>query len=118
MKLDGPTTELLLQYINNENVQEMHRQLAAIQLKNTIKKVFGGHSYTHYDEKKQQQDNGELLPQDDPANLMDDQGRQILQAKLVDLMLLANNQGKKTLTNVYLEIIALMGRKYVQHEWP
>jgi len=43
-------------------------------MKNKIKTVFGSHSYTHYDEKKQQ-DQGEQLAQDD---FIDDNGKKIL----------------------------------------
>jgi hypothetical protein len=90
--------------------------MAAIQLKNTIKKVFGSHSYTHYDEKQKQ--DGEQLAQDDPANLIDEQGKQVLMGQLVDFMMQSSSQANSKLTNLYLEMIALIARKYVQNEWP
>lgn len=52
--------------------------MAAIQMKNILKKAYGIKSDTesHYNEKKTE---GEQLNMDDPNNLMDDQGRQLLQ---------------------------------------
>jgi len=64
IKLDGPTTQVLLEFIGNQGIPENNRNMAAVTLKNIIKKVFGSHSYTHYDEKsgkKPQEDQGELL---------------------------------------------------------
>jgi hypothetical protein len=88
--------------------------MAAITLKNIIKKVYGSHSYTHYDDK----DQGEVLTQEDPANFITEDGKNILMAKLLDLMMFTSNCGKGKLTNVVSEVIALMGRKYVQNDWP
>ena len=77
IKLDGATTQLLMEFIGNQSVDENNRWMAATVLKNMIKKVFGSHSFTHYDDKSgakpaQQQDQGEVLASEDPANLMDD----------------------------------------------
>lgn len=82
--------------------------------------MFGAHSYTHYDEKGKagQPDQGEQLVEDDPSNLIDEQGKQVLMNKLVGHMMAASNKGLSKLTNLYLEMIALMARKYVQKEWP
>jgi hypothetical protein len=61
--------------------------MAAIQLKNILKKVYGVKSETesHYNEKKK--DEGEQLAQEDPSNLMDDNSRKLLQEQLVELMM-------------------------------
>lgn len=65
--------------------------MAAIQLKNIVKKIYG--STTSYSSYKKQgagekaEADGEQLIQDDPANLIDDGGRQVLQRDLVDLMM-------------------------------
>jgi hypothetical protein len=50
---------MILQYICSSNIQESFRQMAAIQLKNIMKKVYGVKSETesHYNEKKK--DDGE-----------------------------------------------------------
>lgn len=106
-----------MEYINSDQVSENYRQMAAIQVKNLIKKIYGAHSYTHYDEKKKEAQ-GELLPEDDPANLIDDQGRQVLQAQLVEMLMKFTTSGCDKLTSLILEIIGLMGRRYVQVEWP
>ena len=120
IKLDGPTTELLLQYISNDGAPDQNRQLAAVLLKNKIKTVFGSHSYTHYDEKAKQtqQDQGELLNEDDPDNMINEQGKQILMSQLVNIMMHFSGKGQSVLSNLFLEMIALMARKYVQKEWP
>ena len=51
IKLDGSTTQILLEYIGQQSFPENNRSMAAVTLKNIIKKVFGSHSFTHYDEK-------------------------------------------------------------------
>jgi hypothetical protein len=52
--------------------------MAAIQMKNILKKAYGIKSDTesHYNDKKTE---GEQLGIDDPSNLIDNQGRQLLQ---------------------------------------
>jgi hypothetical protein len=52
--------------------------MAAIHLKNLVKKVYGvTTSYTNYDDKKNAKEAAaeEQLEQDDPANLMDENGK-------------------------------------------
>lgn len=66
---------MFLQYIITLNYDLNNRMMAAVTLKNTIKKIYGAHNYTHYDSKsksKNQADEGELLQEDDPANLIDE----------------------------------------------
>ena len=41
MKLDANTTAILLQYIQSTSFNENHRTVAAVYLKNHIKKVYG-----------------------------------------------------------------------------
>lgn len=95
--------------------------MAAIQIKNLVKKAYGSSdSYRNYDDQAKQQDGhqaeaGEMLAQDEP---IDDDGRNILHQKLVPLMLQCQQSGQTTLTNIFLEIIAIMARRYVQNEWP
>ena len=50
MNLDENTTTILLQYIGNAQIEQNYRIMAAIQVKNTVKRAFGNHSYTNYDE--------------------------------------------------------------------
>ena len=55
MQLDQATTQMVLEYINSQQhpIADEHRLMAAIQLKNTIKKVYGSSaSYSSY--KKEQ----------------------------------------------------------------
>ena len=66
--------------------------MAAIQLKNIIKKVYGStSSYSSYKKEqaseKTERAEGEQLIDDDPANLLDDGGREVLQGTLVDSMM-------------------------------
>jgi hypothetical protein len=41
-----------------------------------------------------------------------------MQSQIVDLMMASCGKGEDKITNILLEIIGLMGRKYVQKEWP
>jgi hypothetical protein len=50
MNLDENTTNILLQYIGNGQIEQNYRIMAAIQVKNTVKRAFGNHSFTNYDE--------------------------------------------------------------------
>ena len=56
MNLDENTTNILLQYIGNGQIEQNYRIMAAIQVKNTVKRAFGNHSYTNYDEQKKAED--------------------------------------------------------------
>ena len=49
INLDENTTTILLQYIGNAQIEQNYRIMAAIQVKNTVKRAFGNHSYTNYD---------------------------------------------------------------------
>ena len=75
---------MLIEYLNqrgNQTVTEDQQLVVAIQLKNHIKKIFGNNEdYVEYtDSKKETPDaSGELLPEDDPANKIDDNGRNLL----------------------------------------
>ena len=96
--------------------------MAAIQIKNLVKKAYGSSdSYRNYDDQGKQQDGqtqaeaGEMLAQDEP---IDEDGRNILHQRLVPLMLQCQQAGQRTLTNIFLEIISIMARRYVQNEWP
>mmetsp|Transcript_31763 Transcript_31763/g.31042 ORF Transcript_31763/g.31042 Transcript_31763/m.31042 type:complete len:175 (-) Transcript_31763:2384-2908(-) len=104
MVLDGSTTTIILQYIQSGDYPEQSRTLAAINLKNIIKKIYGQHTYTHYDERNAGSEEGELI---------DSEGLQILHTHLVGLMM--GSPG--ALAKQYLEMISLMGKKYVQKEW-
>jgi len=44
---------------------------------------------------------------------MDDQGKQILQGQLVEMLMNFTTSGNDKLTSLILEIIGLMGRRYV-----
>ena len=56
MNLDVSTTQILLQYIGNTQIEQNYRIMAAIQVKNTVKRAFGNHSYTNYDDQKKAED--------------------------------------------------------------
>jgi hypothetical protein len=50
--------------------------------------------------------------------IINEGGKTIMQAQIVDLMMASCGKGEDKITNILLEIIGLMGRKYVQKEWP
>lgn len=51
-----------------------------------------------------------MLAQEEP---IDENGRKILHEQLVPLMLQCQQSGRSTLTNIFLEIIATLARRYV-----
>lgn len=55
------------------------RQFIAVLVKNIVKKAYGQHTYTHYEDQKQKE--GEAIEGDegDPKNFIDVQGLQLLQ---------------------------------------
>ena len=65
-----------------------------------------GHSYAHYDEKKEEQEDVSLLIDQGALNL--------LHQSLPQLMI----SSPKKLADQFLEMIALMGKRWVQEEWP
>lgn len=51
MALTGDTTSVLLEYITSATAFSMaNRQFVAVLIKNIIKKAYGQHDYTHYEE--------------------------------------------------------------------
>ena len=56
-----------------------------------------------------------MLAQEEP---IDEEGRKLMHERLVGLMLQCQVAGKGTLTNILLEVISTMARRYVQKEWP
>ena len=79
MKLDQDTTTGLLQYITTVEYHADNRLQATIQIKNKVKKAFGQHQYTSYDEKKEKE--GEIIPgsDEDPNTHIDQAGTNLLQ---------------------------------------
>ena len=116
MKLDQSSTPTILEYITLNNFFGLdQRLLVAIMMKNIVKKAYGQHTYTHYDEQKRRE--AESCPGDesDPANWIDQASLQLLQANLVKLVIQAT---EKKIHSQLLEAIALMSKRYVQQEWP
>mmetsp|Transcript_5909 Transcript_5909/g.9613 ORF Transcript_5909/g.9613 Transcript_5909/m.9613 type:complete len:227 (+) Transcript_5909:106-786(+) len=113
MKLSGEVCTALMGIIgcDNANVPDYHKQMAAIQLKNTLKAIYGSTiNYQDYNDKSNEQ-----LANDDQ---IDEGGRQVLQQHLVPLMIKATASKNRVLSNVLLEIIGTMARRFVQNEWP
>jgi len=51
MALTGGTTTVLLEYITSPTVFSLtNRQFIAVLIKNIVKKAYGQHDYTHYEE--------------------------------------------------------------------
>jgi exportin-2 (importin alpha re-exporter) len=59
-----------------------------------------------------------LLDHEDPSNLIDDGGKNLLKEKLVEVMMHVSNSGQGVLTNLMIEMISTMGRKFLQNDWP
>lgn len=61
--MNAQTSQMFLQYISSVQADPNSRLMAAVNLKNTIKKIYGAQNYTHYDDKSRpKEDEGELLP--------------------------------------------------------
>ena len=89
--------------------------MAAIQLKNILKKAYHAVTNTdsHYGDKKNAgNDIDESLVGQDESQLIDEQGKQILQEKLVNSLMASQANGETKITNLYLEIISIMSRRY------
>ena len=89
--------------------------MAAIWLKNIVKESYGGHSSTYYDKEAGGADQGSQLKEDE--KILED-GKNVLMAKLLDLLMHLSGKNLNKIQNAVSEVIALMGRKYVQKDWP
>lgn len=78
--------------------------MAATLLKNKIKQVYGQHCYSHYEERGAKETEEDL----------DAGALQVLQENLPTLMVTS----PKPFADQYLEMISLMGKRWVQEEWP
>lgn len=79
MTLTNNTTQILLQYIvSTQEFSVNCRQFVSVIVKNIVKKAYGNHSYTHYEE--QQRKEGEAVDGDenDPKNYIDANNLQLL----------------------------------------
>ena len=56
-------------------------------VKNVIKKRFGQHSFTHYEEQQRREDEAVAGDEEDPVNFVDAQGVALLQEHLVSLLM-------------------------------
>lgn len=75
MTLTGNTTQVLLEFITNtQGFPVTSRQFIAVFIKNIVKKAYGQHSFTHYEEQKRKE--GESIDGDenDPKRFVDAQG--------------------------------------------
>ena len=133
LRLDGGTTPVLFEYVTQETMfNEQNRLAVAVIIKNIVKKVYGvsmadlksapnqfllqQHSYTNYDEAKRKFDetiSGD--PEDDPSTFIDPAGIVILQQNLVPLIM---GCPSRLITLQFLEMLSLMGKRFVQNEWP
>ncbi len=108
LKLTGDVCTALLQIIGSEDaaVPDYHKQMAAIQLKNTLKAIFG--STTNYQEYNDK--NNEQLTSDDQ---LEENGKRLLHQQLVPLMVSSAAKGNRVLSNVLLEAVSTMARRFV-----
>ena len=75
------------------------------------------HSFSHYDNTTQRRNEDEAVAgdDDDPANFIDQSGDQLLKANLVKALM---GSTENRIAEIILEIISLMGKRYVQNDWP
>ena len=114
-KLDESTTTAMLHYITSYQFSEGNRLQVTIQMKNKVKKAFGQHQYSTYDENNQKEVDYVEGSEEDPAMHVDGQGTALLQQSLVKLVMTSE---EKRISDNFLEMIALMGKRFVQRDWP
>lgn len=83
-------------------------------IKNIVKKAYGQHSFTHYEEQKKKEAESIEGDESDPAFYIDANALQCLQANLVNL---AIGSTEKLIQAQLLECISLMSKRNVQKEW-
>jgi len=88
MKLTEGTGTVLLEYITQLQAYPMaNRQFVVIMLKNIIKKAYGAHSFTHYEEQKKKDAESIAGDESDPAFWIDQNNLKLLQTNLVNLVM-------------------------------
>jgi hypothetical protein len=79
MTLSGNTTQVLLEYVTNSRAFPLPlRQFIAVLIKNIVKKAYGQHSYTHYEEQKRKEDESVAGDDNDPRRYIDLAGLNLL----------------------------------------
>lgn len=75
------------------------------------------HNFSRYDQiiAKRKEQEALANDEDDPANLVDDQGLELLQQHLVNLLMGCPDD---KISALMLECIALMAKRFVQKDWP
>jgi type IV secretory pathway TrbF-like protein len=72
MALTGNTTSVLLEYITSATVFSVaNRQFVAVLIKNIVKKAYGQHDYTHYEEQKRREEESVQGDENDPNTFID-----------------------------------------------
>ena len=79
MTLTNNTTQILLQYIVSTQEYPLNcRLFVSVIVKNIIKKAYGNHSYTHYEEQKRKEGEAVDGDENDPQNFIDVNSLQVL----------------------------------------
>ena len=72
MALAGTTTGVLLEYITSPTVFSLaNRQFIAVLIKNIVKKAYGQHDFTHYEEIKRKEGESIQGDENDPNTFID-----------------------------------------------
>jgi len=72
MALTSNTTGVLLEYITSTTAfSPQNRQFVAVLIKNIIKKAYGQHDYTHYEEQKRKEGESIEGDENDPNTFID-----------------------------------------------
>ena len=115
MTLTGNLTGLMFQYVTNASLPEHKRQFVAVAIKNIVKKAYGQHTFTHYEEQQKREGESVAGDESDPQSFIDAASLQQIQTNIVTL---AMQCADKSVQVQLLECISLMGKRYVQNEWP
>jgi hypothetical protein len=79
MTLTANTTQVLLEYVMNPQAFPLpSRQFIAVLIKNIVKKAYGQHSYTHYEEQKRKEGESIAGDDNDPRRYIDQAGLNML----------------------------------------
>jgi len=117
IKLDAHMTQIIFEYVFAEAFHINNRLSAVVLMKNLIKKAYGQHNFTHYDKATQKRNEDEAVAgdEDDPTNFIDQDGDQMMKGNLVQALMGSTD---KRIADIFLEIISLMSKRYVQNDWP
>jgi len=85
LTLTGNLTGLMFQYITNTGLPAHKRQFVAVAIKNIVKKAYGQHTFTHYEEQQKREGESVAGDESDPQSFIDAGSLQQIHTNIVTL---------------------------------